>query len=496
MKYRFLLSLTAAALFAAAVMPVFAQNQITGGSCSLQTLNGPYSLSLSGRAISSAGAFSGSYQAVGTATFDGQSNVLFSGIVNTNQAAATPFSYAGTYSIPSNCYGTITLQTGSAANFTLLAGSAGASFDLTGADAAYVYSGSGTSSRPVCATATLSSAYSYTASGFTLSGTVQTGAINEAGVFQFDGEGHVTASYTDSTGGAAQTSVTATGTYSVTSACLASATLNDSNGKTDTLNFGISGPYGGAATLTAANSTAVRSGSAHSVILNPTQSIGNVASYAVNATPPGSVFVLFGTDLATKEAQALSVPLDNTLLTTTVTVNGKAVPLFYVSPGQIDAQMPWDIPAGAVASVVVTNGTAASNAAAVYVPATGTPGISVYNTNRAVVTNADGTVNSPTAPAHVGDEVVAWFTGGGPVNAAGPLVTGAAAPSGLSWLTDTYSVTVNGVGAAINYIGLTPGSVGLYQVNFVIPTMSKGTYPLQINIAGQLSNKPVITIGN
>jgi uncharacterized protein (TIGR03437 family) len=75
-------------------------------------------------------------------------------------------------------------------------------------------------------------------------------------------------------------------------------------------------------------------------------------------------------------------------------------------------------------------------------------------------------------------------------------VTGAGAPNGLSPITGTYSVTVGTAQAMVDYIGLTPGSVGLYQVNFVVPPVDKGTYPLQINIAGQLSNKPVITVGN
>jgi uncharacterized protein (TIGR03437 family) len=476
--------------------PVLAQNQIGGGSCNSSNLNGTYSLTLSGRNISAGGAFAGSYQANGTATFDGQSTVTFTGTADTNQAAGTPFSYAGSYAIPSNCYGTITLVTGSTAAFTLVVWGGGSDFNITGADASYTYSGSGSNIRPECATATLSGAYSYDASGFTASGTTQTGSADEAGVFQFDGQGNVTASYIDASGGTPQTAITAAGTYSVTSACLASATLVDSTGNTNTVNFAITGNYGAAANLIEANPQFVRSGSAHSVFLNPTQSIGNVASYAVNATPPGSVFVIFGTDLATKDAQAISVPLPTTLLTTKVTVNGKAVPLFYVSSGQINAQMPWEIPGGAVASVVVNNGTSTSNAAAVYVPATGTPGISIYSTNRAVVTNSDGSVNSPSSPASVGDEVVAWFTGGGPVQAAGTLVTGAPAPDGLSPITGTYTVTVGTVQASVDYIGLTPGAIGLYQVNFVVPSIAKGTYPVQINIAGQVSNKPVITVGN
>ncbi|MGA2272564.1 MAG: hypothetical protein ABSH00_03350 [Bryobacteraceae bacterium] len=476
--------------------PALAQNQIGGGSCNSSSLSGTYSLTLSGRGLSAAGGFTGTYQANGTATFDGQSAVVFSGIVNTNQAAGTAFSYAGSYAIPSNCYGTITFVTGSTATFTLVVWG-GSDFAITGSDATYVYSGSGNNVWPVaCANTTLSGAYTFTASGTTLSGTTQTGSADEAGVFQFDGQGKVTASYTESSGGTATAAITATGTYSVTSACLASATLVDSNGKTNTLNFIVTGDYGAGASLIDANPQFIRNGSAHAAFLNPTESIGNVFSYVVNATTPGSDFVLFGTGLATKEVTAATPTLPTMLADTKVTVNGEPAPLYYVSATQIDAQMPWDIPGGTLASVVVQNGTATSNAAAVYVPATGTPGIGFYNSNRADVTNSDGSVNSATVPAKVGDEVVAWFTGGGPVQAAGPLVTGSPAPAGLSRITGNYSVTVGGIPANVIYIGLAPESVGEYQVNFNVPQLAKGTYAVQITIDGVASNKPVMTVGN
>jgi uncharacterized protein (TIGR03437 family) len=82
------------------------------------------------------------------------------------------------------------------------------------------------------------------------------------------------------------------------------------------------------------------------------------------------------------------------------------------------------------------------------------------------------------------------------VQAAGTLVTGAPTPNGLSPITGNYTVTVGTVQATVDYIGLTPGSIGLYQVNFVIPPIAKGSYPMQINIAGEASNEPVITVGN
>jgi uncharacterized protein (TIGR03437 family) len=471
---------------------------ISGGTCSDSNLNGVYALTLNGRGISAAGSLTGSYQANGTATFDGQGNVILAGTANTNLALAQSFSYPGKYSVPSNCYGTLTFTATSAESFTLVVWSSGAQFDVVGSDATFVYLGSGGNPRPVlCATSTLSGEYTFTASGFALSGTTQTGAEDEAGVLQFDGQGNVTAAtYTDTQGGAAPVDYKAMGTYTVRSACVASATLDDSSGNSNALNFVISGAHGENADLLAASSLYIRSGTAHSAFTNPSQAIGNVASYAYSATPPGSVFALFGQNLATKTDQAVTIPLPTKLLDTTVTVNGTLAPLFYVDTTQIDAQMPWDIPGNTVASVIVTNGSSASNAAAVYVPATGTPGISTYSNNRAVVVNLNGSVNSGAAPANVGDEVVVYFTGGGPVQASGQLKTGAPAPAGLSPVTGDDSITVGAVPATVVYMGLTPGSIGLYQANFIVPQIAKGTYPVVITIAGQVSNDPVMTVSN
>ncbi len=478
--------------------PLAAQNPIGGGSCGASNLNGSYSLILSGRAISGAGTFAGSFQGVGTASFDGQGTATLTGTSNTNLAQGKPFNFTGTYTVPSNCFGTISVTSPGVVNFSLVVWNDGRNFNIIGSDANYVYSGSGGNFQPVaCAKSTLSGEFLYSASGFTLSGTTQNGAADESGLFQFDGQGNVTASYTvTSASGAQPQQLTSSGTYTLTSGCQVSATMTGSKGATNNLNLIITGPYGQAFDLLEANSGFVRAGGGHAVVLNPTQSIANVASYAVNFTPPGSVFVLFGTNLATKEAGAVTTNLPTTLLTTSVTVNGEPAPLFYVNPGQIDAQMPWDIPGGAVYPVIVTNGSSVSNAAAVYVPATGTPGLSTYGNSRAVVVNVNGTVNSASDQAAVGDEVVAYFTGGGPVQASGKLVTGQPAPSGLSPVTGQNSVTVGGANANVVYMGLTPGGIGLYQVNFNVPQLDKGVYPVVITIAGQASNTAFMNVSN
>jgi len=471
-------------------------NQIGGGACTAATLSGTYSLSLSGRQISGAGTLTSNFQADGQATFDGVGAVTLSGTANSNLSAGTSLSFPGKYTLSSNCSGTATFSA-SGGSFTLVVWNNGRSFAVAGADAIFIYSGSGTSELPPgCATSTVSGEYTYQATGVDLSSTVIGLGFEEAGVLQFDGQGKTTGSYTDSVAGMPQSEGSYTGTYAVTDGpvCLATVSITDSvTFETVTFNLVVTGLYGENMTLIGADSQAIGSGSMHSAFTNPSQAITNVASYAYSATPPGSVFALFGVDLASKTAQAASTPLPGTLLSTTVTVNGETAPLFYVGPGQIDAQMPWDIPAGAVATVIVKNGSASSNAVAVYVPATGTPGISVYGNNRAVVVNQDGSVNSGSAPAHDGDEVVVYFTGGGPVDAAG-LKAGYPAPSGLSPLAASYSLTVGGIQATVDYIGLTPGSVGLYQANFNVPQLTQGTYPLVITIAGTPSNGPVMTV--
>jgi uncharacterized protein (TIGR03437 family) len=106
-----------------------------------------------------------------------------------------------------------------------------------------------------------------------------------------------------------------------------------------------------------------------------------------------------------------------------------------------------------------------SNTVAVAVPATATPGIFVqYPTNQAVVQDPNFAENTPAAPAHVGDTVVAYFTGGGAVPAAGSWVTGNASPNGLSPVMGSVQVTVGGQTAtSVPYAGLTPTLVGVWR---------------------------------
>jgi uncharacterized protein (TIGR03437 family) len=365
-------------------------------------------------------------------------------------------------------------------------------FTMVGTDATYAYNGGGTVQPAACALSTLSGEWPFSANGNSLSGSTNTGIVDLAGVVQFDGQGNVTANWTQASN-TATANVSATGTYTVTAACLGSLSLTDTANLKYAGSISVFGAAGNNFELVVANPQLIFTGAGRAAFVNPGQAVVNAGSYLYDQTPAGSVFSLFGSNLATRVGQATAVPLPTTILTTTVTVNGEPAPLFYVDPNQINAQMPLDIKPG-LATVLVKNGSGTSNAVAIMVPATGTPGIVVYGDNRAVVINQDGTVNSPSAPAKVGDVLVAYFTGGGPVNPAGPLVSGSSSPSGLSPVAGPYTVKVSGVDATINYMGLTPGSVGLYQANFVLPKVATGDRRLVITISGQDSNNPYIAV--
>jgi uncharacterized protein (TIGR03437 family) len=465
-------------------------------------LTGTYEFTLSGR-LAPGGIPTKILVSDGAAVFDGQSKVTFnltSNAVNGSQAFGMQVVYSGTYSVQANCQGSITITNGDTASFSLVAYSVNAttqqarSFTLVGTDANYAYNGGGNVQPSACAVSTLSGTWPFSATGNLLSGASNTGAADIAGVLQFDGQGNVTANWTQASN-TPTVNVSATGTYSVTSACLGSITLTDTASNKYAGSVSIFGTAEANFELVAATPQLIFIGAGRAASVNPEQAVVNAASFLPDQTPAGNVFSIFGVNLATGTGQATSVPLTTTLLTTTVTVNGELAPLFYVSANQINAQMPEDIAPG-VATVIVKNGASTSNAASVIVPATGTPGIIVYGNNRAVVVNQNGSVNSPTSPAKVGDILVAYFTGGGPVNASGPLVTGAPTPGGLSPVTGAYTVKVSGVAATVNYVGLTPGSIGLYQANFVVPKVAAGDHPLVITIAGENSNNPLIAVSN
>ena len=476
--------------------PFLVQAQTTPVTCTNATLNGTHSMMLTGRSVLSTVVFSKVSQSVGTAIFDGAGNFTFNLTTNTNQSAGATQTLSGTYSLPTNCVGTLNITTGDTAFFTLIPYASGNSFTITGQDVTYSFTGIGTEQPAACLTSTLSGAYTFTGNGFSLASGVIGGVNTIAGVLQFDGAGAVTGNWSVATNGAA-TPATITGHYSVSSSCVASATVTDANGLSYALNFTVTTVDGANFQLLIASSASTFSGNGHNTFTNPGLAVAN-AAFVTGGTPPGSLFTIYGSNLSTGLAQPTTFPLPKTAASASVTVNGVNAPLLYVNKTQINAQMPLEIQPG-VATVVVQNDisnvTTLSNAVAATVPATAVPGVLINGNNHAVAQNYPSyTTNSSAAPAKVGDAVIVYLLGGGPVQGANLLTNGQATPaSPLFPVMEPYSATIAGIPATVLFVGLTPGFAGLYQADVIIPSIGPGDHRLIITIGGKASNFTLIS---
>ena len=262
MKFRFL---TLLATLGWILRPASAQTfigdpaAVPTGLCGNASLNGSYAVRLSGRQLGSTGTFTRVFQGVGKATFDGQSQVTMT--LNGNSLVA-PFQtvYTGTYTIPANCSGTITITVGDSATYYVEVFDQGKNFSLTGSNDTYTFSGNGGVQPASCQTSTLSGIWTFSAIGFSTLSQAVTGMVEVSGLLQFDGQGNLVANWNAATitGIAA---VNSTGTYSLAPDCTGTATLQDANNNSYTLSIAVSNAAVTVIDLNAAGPQSLFSGS-------------------------------------------------------------------------------------------------------------------------------------------------------------------------------------------------------------------------------------------
>ena len=223
----------------------------------------------------------------------------------------------------------------------------------------------------------------------------------------------------------------------------------------------------------------------------PVNAVVNAASFAANSLAPGALFTIFTSGLSVSIASAAAVPLPTSLGGVSIQVNGVTAPLLYVSPTQMNVQMPVEIAPGSATLTLTANGSSSANIKLNILPAA--PGIFLYSGSRAVVQNQDYSLNSSTNPAKVGDTIIAYLTGQGSLDK--PVSTGNAAPSDtLSRTSSATTATIGGLPAQVMFSGLAPGFVGLGQANIGVPNLPPGDYPLVITVGGVASNAGTISV--
>jgi uncharacterized protein (TIGR03437 family) len=186
----------------------------------------------------------------------------------------------------------------------------------------------------------------------------------------------------------------------------------------------------------------------------------------------------------------ISIP-GSSLTGGTVTLNGNTVAALSTRAGQIDLQLPFETPAGAATVSVAGPCGATPPVTFQVVPAA--PYVRQTASGDAAAMNQDATVNSVSNPAKTGSVIVVTLTGIGPVDNAVP--TGAKTPSSpLSNATLPFSATVGGWDSPVQFLGLTPGTVGWAQANLVVPGLSSGAYPVVVTVNGVASNGATVYV--
>ena len=240
-------------------------------------------------------------------------------------------------------------------------------------------------------------------------------------------------------------------------------------------------------------------------VINP-GGLVEAAGYSARVTA-GSIVSLFGTNLASTTSGTSTVPLPTSLAGTSVLVNGQAAPLFFVSPTQINFQLPWETASQAQASVAVSAGGVTSSAQSISLVASA-PGLFATNsagTGQGAIQIANTTLFAAPVglipgvqarPANRGEDISIFCTGLGSV--ANQPLSGVPAPIAppLSTTTAMPTVTVGGVQANVTFSGLAPGFVGLYQVNARVPdnAPSGDSVPVVITVSGTASNTVTVAI--
>jgi minor extracellular serine protease Vpr len=220
----------------------------------------------------------------------------------------------------------------------------------------------------------------------------------------------------------------------------------------------------------------------------------NAASFT-SPIAPGSYVTIFGSALSdpgnTMRATTSILPLALDAVTVSFDVPSAnlSVPgyMYFVSPGQVNIQVPWELQGQPSAKVKVTvNETSWGNVVTVPL-ADYTPAFFEGNGMVAAV-DTNGKVIKASNPAVTGKAIQLFANGLGPVTH--QPASGSPAPSSPS-LAETTSkpvVMIGGQQATVSFSGLAPGFSGLYQVNVTVPSnLTAGSYPITLSIGGVTS---------
>jgi uncharacterized protein (TIGR03437 family) len=204
--------------------------------------------------------------------------------------------------------------------------------------------------------------------------------------------------------------------------------------------------------------------------------VANPATYSA-AVSPGMLVAVFGTNLASAASTASGSPLPYSLGGVSAAVNGIAAPLAYVSPTQVNLQIPYEVGAGPAVLGIDNNGQIAGFQFQVSASAPG------------IFADANGSLSPTPAVLRAGTTTLLMVGAGEVTN----LIRTAYSPSSAATYKPLLplSVTVGGVPVFLETVGLAPLQFGVTQVKFTLPpSVPAGVQPVVVTVGG-VSSPPV-----
>jgi uncharacterized protein (TIGR03437 family) len=220
-------------------------------------------------------------------------------------------------------------------------------------------------------------------------------------------------------------------------------------------------------------------------------SVGQTPSSAV---APGSIISIFGQSLAPAVQVGPVNPLSQSIQGVTVTVNDLILPLLFISPQQINAQLPSSLKSGSYTLEVQNTGQ--PNISGTFTVARNAPGLffqTINSVNYALALHADGSEVTTASPAAAGETISLLGTGFGLYK--GTVLDGFFPPNPPPALADSVTLSVDGVNPASTSTAA-PGFTGVDRTQFKVPTglPSGKSVPVLVTINGVDSNTVMLPL--
>jgi uncharacterized protein (TIGR03437 family) len=199
---------------------------------------------------------------------------------------------------------------------------------------------------------------------------------------------------------------------------------------------------------------------------------------------PGSIISIYGNNLAAGLQIGPTNPLAQAIGDATVTVNNRYLPLMFVSPGQINAQIFSDLPDGTY--TLVAHRISQPDVSGQFTIHRDAPALFTQfapdGTSQVVALHPDGSAVTTTSPATAGETITVFGTGFGPYDQ--PVVDGFPIPTAGTWnVVDPVSVLVGTQAVSPNSAVGAPGLVGITVVQVTLPSSMAAGAPLSLSVS-------------